>query len=241
MTANQIVIYGFSRLCFLREKIEPLRMDDVFQINCPFGSFRMTKRDFLNDFGHIIETKSWKKNGIYHYPHPPRKALKYLVEEQTGRPVQKTSKRYKYHLPDCLEGKCTKEKYLHWLQRKAMAHCRRDKKRGNATTSYLGYKFAIHQAVMDGGDKDAYTGKPLDWSLISTYSNVHSKGRGRDYKKRFANLPTVDHVGNGLGSPDFKICSWRVNDCKSDLTMEEFLAVCKDVIKYAGYKNATSL
>ncbi|MCH7666911.1 MAG: hypothetical protein IH936_13415 [Acidobacteria bacterium] len=39
---------------------------------------------------------------------------------------------------------------------------------------------AIHNAVLDGGDRDAYTGEKLDWSLISTYDNkgVQEAGAG---------------------------------------------------------------
>ena len=49
----------------------------------------------------------------------------------------------------------------------------------------------------------------------------------RAYKKGLGNLPTIDHVGDGLGPANFKICSWRVNDAKHDLTNDEFLEVGK--------------
>lgn len=71
------------------------------------------------------------------------------------------------------------------------------------------------------------------WTLISQYDNTASKADGRVYKKKFADLPTVDHVGDGTGPADFVICSWRVNDCKNDLTYEEFVAVCRQVLEHA--------
>ena len=74
------------------------------------------------------------------------------------------------------------------------------------------YKAAIHEAVEAGGDRDYYTGLPLDWSLISEWDNDTAQ-RGRTvYKKTFAKLPTVDHTCDTGGRPKLVICSWRVND-----------------------------
>jgi len=71
---------------------------------------------------------------------------------------------------------------------------------------------------------------PLRWELISRYENAGAKARGRVYKKRFADLPTIDHLGDGTGSPQLRICSWRTNDAKSDLSYDEFVALCKAVV-----------
>ena len=142
--------------------------------------------------------------------------------------------RRRYELPDFLVGSCSREHYLRWLQRKAAAHVRRDRRRGNPEARQAEYKEAIHGAVLNGGNRDAYTGEKLDWSLISTYDNQESKRRGRAYKKKFALLPTVDHVGDGSGSPDFLICSWRTNDSKNDLDLAEFLALCRRVLKHSS-------
>ncbi len=79
---------------------------------------------------------------------------------------------------------------------------------------------------------DAYTGKKLRWDLISKYDNDQSKAKGREYKKEFGDLPTVDHVDDGSGSPQFNICSWRVNDAKNDLTLDEFLVLCREVLEF---------
>jgi hypothetical protein len=79
-----------------------------------------------------------------------------------------------------------------------------------------------------------YTGETLDWSLISTYNNEESKKGRRAYKAKFAKLPSVDHVGDGLIEPDFVICGWAVNDAKGDLNLADFLALCKKVLKHHG-------
>jgi hypothetical protein len=91
---------------------------------------------------------------------------------------------------------------------------------------------AIHAAVVDGGGTDFYTGEPLAWEQISTYRNDASKSGRRAYKRELAMLPTVDHVGDGLGPADFKICSWRTNDCKNDLTHRELVAFSQLVLAH---------
>ncbi|WP_298151646.1 MULTISPECIES: hypothetical protein [Metallibacterium] len=143
-----------------------------------------------------------------------------------------------YAFPQCLAGRVAPAVYSRWLQRKAAAHVKRDRRRGNSNATVSAYKQAIHNAVVASGGRDAYTGEDLDWSLISQYDNEKSKQLGRSYKKELAALPTLDHVGDGLGHPDFVISSWRTNDAKHDLTLQEFLALCAAVLKYHGYSVA---
>src|SRR5437764_5903952 len=102
----------------------------------------------------------------------------------------------KYVLPTFLEGRCAPDTYVRWLDRKAKAHIKRDRKRGNASAMREAYMRAIHDAVVDSGGRDAYTGELLEWELISTYDNEQSKAGRREYKKTLALLPTVDHVGD---------------------------------------------
>ena len=135
-----------------------------------------------------------------------------------------------FDLPPFLEDVVTREAYVRWLQRRAMAHIRRDRKRGNKAASVSEYKRAIHQAVCSSQGRDAYTGEQLDWALISKYNNDESKQGRRTYKAGFALLPTVDHVGDGTGSADFNICGWRTNDAKGDLSLEEFVKLCERVV-----------
>lgn len=134
-----------------------------------------------------------------------------------------------FELPLFLEGVVTREAYVRWLQRKAEAHLKRDRNRGNTSSSVSEYKRAIHQAVCASEGRDAYTGEELVWNLLSKYDNNESKQGARSYKARFALLPTVDHLGDGTGPADFKICAWRTNNAKSDLSLEEFVALCARV------------
>ncbi len=52
-----------------------------------------------------------------------------------------------YKLPAFLKGTCTPPAYRRWLARKARAHVKRDRDRGNLTTTIEEYKQAIHRAV----------------------------------------------------------------------------------------------
>lgn len=131
-----------------------------------------------------------------------------------------------FPLPQCLAGKCSQANYTHWLYGKAAAHVKRDQKRGNLVCDTNLYRRAIHDAVCSGGDRDAFTGEELQWNLIRKYNNAESKLGRRPYKKQFALLPTVDHLDEGLGQPMFAICSWRTNDCKGDLSVEELTNFC---------------
>jgi hypothetical protein len=136
-----------------------------------------------------------------------------------------------FELPLFLDNVVTREAYVRWLQGRAAAHVIRDRKRGNVSASISEYKRVIHNAVCASQGRDAYTGEQLDWHLISTYRNDESKQGGRGYKAKFALLPTVDHVGDGTGLADFKICGWRTNDAKGDLSLEEFVALCARVLE----------
>jgi hypothetical protein len=40
-------------------------------------------------------------------------------------------------------------------------------------------------------------------------------------------------AGDGLGRADFRICAWRTNGCKNDLSAAELLAFCHRVIEYS--------
>lgn len=141
-----------------------------------------------------------------------------------------------YESPHCLTGRVAPDVYSRWLQRKAAVHVRHDKKRGNSGATIAAYKKAIHMAVIASAGNDHYTGELLDWSLLSQYDNEQSKARGRVYKKQLAALSTLDHIGDGLGEPDFVISAWRTNDAKHDLTLQEFLALCQCVLQHHGYR-----
>lgn len=138
----------------------------------------------------------------------------------------------KHTIPAFLEDIVTPEKYERWLQRKAAAHVKRDRNRGRGATRSA-YKEAIHAAVILSDGRDSYTGEDLDWKLISTYKNEDSKAGRHGYKSRFALLPTVDHIDAGATESSFRICAWRTNDAKSDLSPANFIALCTKVANFA--------
>jgi hypothetical protein len=54
--------------------------------------------------------------------------------------------------------------------------------------------------------------------------------KAEEYKKQFALMPTADHI-----NPDkleFEMCSWLVNECKSYLSPDEFVALCQKIVNH---------
>jgi len=142
----------------------------------------------------------------------------------------------KYQLTNEMACLVEQDIYERWLHRKAAAHIKRDRARGNIGETNESYKIEIHKAVCNSNGKDAYTNENLDWSLLSKYNNEESKKNGRAYKKKFALLPSVDHVGDGTGKAEFKICAWRTNDLKNDLSYPELVELCGKILN--AYKAA---
>jgi hypothetical protein len=146
--------------------------------------------------------------------------------------MEKTRKIRKYEIPSFLVSKVEQSSYESWLRGRAIAHVKRDRKRGNLKATVEAYKNAIHRAVACSGGFDHYTGEHLDWSLIGKYRNLESQTHGRRYKAGFALLPSIDHVSDGLGEADFKICAWRTNDAKNDLGHKDFVELCRLVVRH---------
>lgn len=142
----------------------------------------------------------------------------------------------KHSMPKFLDGVIKPEAYERWLSRKAAAHVRRDRERGRNAASGAAYKEAIHAAVLVSEGLDAYTGEQLEWKLISTWNNEEAKAGRHGFKAGFALLPTVDHVSAGATEASFRICGWRTNDAKNDLSPEEFVELCRNVLTHAGYR-----
>jgi len=142
----------------------------------------------------------------------------------------------KHQLPPFLDGVVSEQVYFRWLARKAIAHVRRDRKRFANSAMGAAYRQAIHEAVVASGGRDDYTGEALDWTLISKYTNAESQEGRHHYKAGFALLPTVDHVEASASSAAFKVCAWRTNDAKNDLSVKEFIALCERVLIHAGYR-----
>jgi hypothetical protein len=138
----------------------------------------------------------------------------------------------KHQIPEYLSSKLTQAKFDMWLRGRAAAHVKRDRKRGNVSATGEAYRMAIHRAVVHSDGRDYYTGESLDWLLVGQYSNAESEAKKRRYKATLAFLPSIDHVGDGLGEADFKLCAWRTNDAKSDLTHADFVALCRRVVSH---------
>lgn len=141
----------------------------------------------------------------------------------------------KYALPLFLSGVVSQETYGLWLRRKAQAHVKRDRRRRNVLASGTAYREAIHGAVVECVGRDAYTGESLRWELISQYDNYESRENRRHYRKRFALLPTVDHIGDGTDLANFKICGWRTNAANNDLDLSKFISLCQAVLTHNGF------
>jgi hypothetical protein len=142
----------------------------------------------------------------------------------------------KHPLPSFLQNIVSSEAYERWLERKAQAHVKRDRKRERSGVTGAAYRDAIHEAVSRSNGLDAYTGEQLAWHLISQYDNDRSKEGRHHYKAGFALLPTVDHVEASADSASFHICAWRTNDAKNDLSVPAFIELCVRVLKHAGYQ-----
>ena len=143
----------------------------------------------------------------------------------------------KYNLPKFLADRIIPEQYRRWLARKAAAHCKRDRKRVTGPIALADYKERIHRAVCASNGIDWYTGEELQWELVSKYNNDESRRGRTGYKAGFARLPTVDHVTGEDGQYEFVICGWRTNDAKNDLSLSEFLHVCRLVLSKHGSRD----
>jgi hypothetical protein len=136
-----------------------------------------------------------------------------------------------YPLPAFLQGRCDPSVFIKWLNVKSDSLLSRDIKRKkpyalNVTQAV--YKQHIYNAVLGSGDADPYTGDALAWELIGTWDP--SANHDESYKRKFALMPTVDHV-----TPDelvFEICSWLVNECKTYLDPQEFVELCAKVVDF---------
>ena len=71
--------YDFSRLCFRRDVIEALGANESFRVVTPVGTFQMTKAQFEQAFRNVIESRSYRIDGIYHYPKVPQRAEQFRI------------------------------------------------------------------------------------------------------------------------------------------------------------------
>ena len=132
------------------------------------------------------------------------------------------------------------DKFSEWVMKKGYSLYQRDLKRTKEKKfkyTYTDYRSKICEAIQNIPDagKDYYTGKKLNWDLIGQYNNSDAQQEGKAYKRKFALMPTVDHI-NAEAKPEFVICSWRMNDAKNDLSEFAFTKLCIRFLRKKGFK-----
>lgn len=73
--------YMAGRLTFRRDVIEQLGDDDWFRIVSPQGTFQMTKAEFYRAFPRVVQSRSYREAGIYHYPQVPKAAEQFRIPD----------------------------------------------------------------------------------------------------------------------------------------------------------------
>jgi hypothetical protein len=139
----------------------------------------------------------------------------------------------KWSIPECLKPTLSDEDaFRKWLDRKAASVRKRDMKRNLPVHSLSAMKEAIVDAIERSEGRDFYTGEALDWHLISTWVGAEEGTSASVYRRRFWNLPSIDHDFTDPAKTAFHLCSWRMNDSKNDQTIEEFLALADAVRRH---------
>ena len=151
----------------------------------------------------------------------------------------------KYPLPSFLQGIFTLSRYNRWLKIKAQNLRNRDIRRKRpypANNSVAVYRKKVHNAVMNNGRTDPYTGDAIDWTLTGEWDAdkaVLSRRKPEscgEFNKGLYLAPSVDHVAPGSADLDLELCTWIVNSCKSELNPAEFIALCGKITVYCGKK-----
>lgn len=138
-------------------------------------------------------------------------------------------------LPYFLEGKLAEEVYIRWVKNRADAHVKRDRLRNHVDAKRSAYRQLIHAAVVASKGRDFYTGEMLDWHLLGTYNNAESKLGRHAYKRGFGLLPSVDHLDAAATTAEIRICAWRTNDAKHDLTTTELIELSRRILEHHGW------
>jgi hypothetical protein len=136
-----------------------------------------------------------------------------------------------YPLPQFLVGLISLLRYNAWIQERASTLYHRDLRRKRPCAingSIAQYRDAIHASVMAAGLTDPFTGDDLLWELIETWDPKKPISHD-DFVKSYCWMPTVDHKDPHATTVEFEICSWQVNNCKNDQSVEEFLEMCGTV------------
>jgi hypothetical protein len=138
-------------------------------------------------------------------------------------------------LPGYMQGRCTLDQFRRWIFSHAAQILSRDKKllRPYALDGCMElYKQIIYEAAQNAV-YDPFTGELLQWELINRWDPRKKTPSGHSVRD-FRLLPTADHVDPASDVLDIEICSWFMNDCKGNLNPQEFIAICRKVVDYAG-------
>jgi hypothetical protein len=136
-----------------------------------------------------------------------------------------------------LQGRCSLATYKKWLYVRARELFNKDRLRKKPyalTGSVPFYKMLIHQAVNRGGQTDPFTADSLKWELIGTWNSSIPTSHDPAIMKKFALLPTVDHIDPASDELEFEICSFEINKCKSSLNPADFVALCERIVSHAN-------
>jgi hypothetical protein len=138
-----------------------------------------------------------------------------------------------YLLPGYLEGRCSQvlfRKWVDWIAEERLVRDRKIKRPYAIEGHMLLYKQVIYKASLVG-EFDPFTGEFLLWELIGQWDPAKRSPDAVNFKK-FALLPTVDHIDPASDILQMEICSWKINTCKGNLNPQEFVELCRRVIGY---------
>jgi hypothetical protein len=145
-----------------------------------------------------------------------------------------------YFPPGWMSGIVDTVKYRAWLLKRAKEIRKSDLERGRVfakSHEASDYRRLINDAVYANGRYDPFTGDTLDWTLIKEWDTSKSIDSTGAYIKKFALLPVVDHIDPEAADLRFEICANQVNLCKSHLTPDEFVALCRRIVAYRDAGN----
>jgi hypothetical protein len=147
-----------------------------------------------------------------------------------------------YFPPPFVKIVITDAQYRTWLTRKAKYIIAEDRSRKRACVKNASerlYKELIHNAVNQAGQFDPFTGETLQWGLVCTWDDSNTKNLDEPTFRKFALLPTVDHIDPYGRNIDFEICSWHINRSKSNLSPQEYVALCEKIISHRDEQKDT--
>ena len=140
-----------------------------------------------------------------------------------------------YFPPDWLLATITAGQYKKWILKRAKELHSHDRDVGRPYALVLkvsDYCKLLDDAVHNGGRFDPFTGDELQWRLIGQWDVTHTVDPDGSYYRKFALAPAVDHVDPEAPELKFEICSNQVNLCKSYLSPDDFVALCRRIAAY---------